>query len=387
MIEPPRRALSTRAQIPPFYAMQIAGEALRRIAAGQDMVRFDVGQPAGGAPSLALEAASRAMRSDPLGYTDSLGAPALRAAIADLYERRYGVAVDPTRVVVTTGGSGAFGLAYPAIFDTGDVVAMAAPGYPPYRHILTSLGLGALAMAAEARDRFQPTRAWLDALPKDAGLKGLVIAGPANPTGASLPARQLEEICRWCKEHGVWLISDEIYHGLEFGEPTQTALAYDPDAIIINSFSKYWAMTGWRIGWLVLPERLVSAVERLAQNISICPPAISQAAALGALRAEEECLARKEGYARNRALLLRELPGLGLPPVIEPDGAFYMLIDHSRLDEDGARFARRCLEAGVALTPGLDFDVERGGQWARVSFPTSFDRVERGLERLAKLRA
>lgn len=380
---PGRGARSARAAVPPFYAMEAARKANARAAAGEDLVRFDVGQPGWPAPAAALAGAEQALRSEALGYTDALGSPALRRAIARLYVERHGLEIAPGCIAVTTGASGAFVLAFLALFDTGAKVAMASPGYPPYRHILTALGMEAVCLEASAAERFQLTPALLE---KAAGpIHGVLAASPANPTGASQSSAALRALTAWAHAEGAWLISDEIYHGLAYGASVETALAFDPDAIVINSFSKYWGMTGWRVGWLVAPERLMGAIERLAQNLFICPPAVAQAAALAALTATEECEARRSIYAANRALLLRELPGLGLPPVVEPDGAFYVLIDLARTGLDGQAFAQRALEAGVALTPGIDFEERRGAGWARISYPLPTEQVERGLERLARL--
>lgn len=373
-----------RAAIPPFFAMEAAREANARAAAGQDMVRLDVGQPGWPAPKAALGAAAAAIAEEPLGYTDALGSPALRRAIAELYSRRYALEIDPARVVVTTGASGAFLLAFLALFGTGDRVALAAPGYPPYRHILTSLGMVPLCLEASAADRYQLTPTLLQTTAEP--VAGILSAGPANPTGAGQSAACLKALAAWSQSAAVPWISDEIYHGLTYTGASATALAHAPDALVINSFSKYWSMTGWRVGWLIAPLALIPAMERLAQNLFICPPAMAQAAALGVIEADAECEARREIYAANRALLLHELPGLGLPPVIEPDGAFYVLIDLARTGLDATTFVARALELGVALTPGTDFDAIRGAGWARLAYPIATTRVEQGLERLSRLR-
>jgi aspartate/methionine/tyrosine aminotransferase len=382
---PDRHRHSPRAAIAPFLAMEVAREAGLRAAAGQKIVRFDVGQPHVGAPEEALRAAEQALRRRRLGYTDALGADALRTAIAGFYETRYGVSLDPARVAVTTGASGAFLLAFLALFDTGDRVALAAPGYPPYRHILTSLGMTPVVIEAGEADRLQMSPAALRAA---APFAGALIASPANPTGTMLDAAALGAICSAARAGSAALIADEIYHGLVYERPAATVLAVDPDALVINSFSKYWAMTGWRVGWLVAPEHLIKPIERLAQNLTICPPALAQAAALAALDAAEECEARRVAYAANRALLLSALPSMGLVPAAPPDGAFYMLLDISRFAADSVAFCARALdEAGVALTPGLDFDDARGRRWVRLAYPLAHDEVSQGIERLDRFLA
>lgn len=373
----------SRAAVPPFYAMEAARLANARVRNGQDIVRFDVGQPDWPAPTAALTAASTAIESSLLGYTDSLGAPPLRAALSDLYRRRYGLEVDPGRIAITTGASGAFVLAFLAQFETGSRIAMAAPGYPPYRHILTALGMQPICLTGLQNESFQLTKKLVDTAKVTPS--GIVTAGPANPTGACLSAAALQDLAEWVREHNATWISDEIYHGLEYDAPSICALSTHADAIVINSFSKFWGMTGWRVGWLVAPQTLMPAIERLAQNLFICPPAIAQAAAVGALQNEAECEARRSTYASNRALLLRELPKLGLPPVVPPGGAFYMLLDIARTGLAAPDFAARALEHGIALTPGQDFDEARGSAWVRLSYPMQTARVEEGLLRLSRM--
>lgn len=376
--------MSARADIAPFIAMEVAREASARQAAGQSIARFDVGQPQFGAPESALRSAEAAMRREPLGYTDGLGSMALRRGIAGWYGRAYGLEIDPGRVIVTTGASGAFALAFLALFDDDAGVALASPGYPPYRHILKALGMRAVVAEADAQAGLQMTAELLGVCAALEKIDGVLVASPANPTGAMLPDAALGALCAAARARGVPLISDEIYHGLTYGTAATTALAHDPDAIVINSFSKYWAMTGWRVGWIVAPERLVKPIERLAQNLTVAPPTISQAAALGALEARDECEARREVYAANRALMLAELPGLRLPPVVRPDGAFYVLVDVSAHGDDSMALARRVLdEARVTITPGVDFCETHGRRWARLAYCRPRDEVEAGLERLA----
>jgi aspartate/methionine/tyrosine aminotransferase len=376
---------SSRAAIAPFLAMEVAREAGRRQEAGLSVIRLDVGQPHLGAPAKACAAATAAIANEPLGYTDGLGAGALRRRIAAWYGQMHGLEISPERVIITTGASGGFALAFLALFNSGDRVAMAAPGYPPYRHILTALGFSAAVMDAQEADGLQLTPAHLDALAAQAPIAGALIASPANPTGAMLDRTSLATLSAKTRALGVPLISDEIYHGLTYGRPAITALAVDDDAVVVNSFSKYWAMTGWRVGWLVVPEALVKPIERLAQNLTIAPPTISQAAALGAMEAEEECQQRLSIYAENRRLLLSELPGLKLRAVAPPDGAFYVLADISAHSDDSLAWCARALEeAGVALTPGVDFCESRGRHWARIAYARSTAEVADGLERLAR---
>lgn len=373
--------MTQRADIAPFIAMEIAREAGARAAAGQAMARFDVGQPHFGAPASALAAAERAMRREALGYTDGLGAQPLRAGIAQHYARTYGLDIDPARIVITTGASGAFTLAFLSLFDTGARVAIASPGYPPYRHILKALGFEAVVIEANTQDNLQMTADLLSSA-GGAALNGVLVASPANPTGALLDGAALGALCAAARGRGLPLISDEIYHGITYAEPAQSALQHDDDAIVVSSFSKYWAMTGWRVGWIVAPPHLVKPIERLAQNLTVAPPTVGQVAALGALEAREECEARRELYAHNRELMLRELPGLKLPPVVRPDGAFYVLVDVSAHADDSMASAHRLLDAGVAVTPGVDFCDTRGRHWVRLAYCRPTDEIEAGLARL-----
>lgn len=373
--------LSARAGIPAFRAMEVAREAGLRQAAGERLIRFDVGQPHLGAPEKAILAAERALRADKLGYTDALGASALREGVAALYANRYGVFVDPRRVAITTGASGAFLLAFLALFDTGDRIALAAPGYPPYRHILTSLGMTPVNLPARAEDKFQLTPALLES---EVDLAGALVANPANPTGSMLTGAELAALARAARVRGIPLISDEIYHGLTYGAPAETILAFDPDAIVISSFSKYWAMTGWRVGWMIAPEYMMEALERLAQSLAICPPAMAQVAALAALDAHEECEQRRLVYARNRTLLREALPAIGLPEASPPDGAYYIMLDVSRFGDSEEFCARAMDEAGVCLTAGHDFDEARGAAWARLSYPLTEEDTREGIARLSR---
>jgi aspartate/methionine/tyrosine aminotransferase len=359
------------ADAPPFIVMDIIAAANRRetsrAAHDPRTIRMEVGQPGTGAPAGAVAAAQRALSERrTLGYTEIFGLPSLRARIARHYADWYGAEVDPARIAVTVGASGAFPLAFLAGFDPGDSVAMAAPFYPPYANILTALGMRPVLLECDAVTRFQPTVAMLDRLhPRPAGL---VVASPCNPAGTMLHPDEFAAIGAWCAAAGVRLISDEIYHGLHYEGPITTA-ATMPEAIVVNSFSKYWSMTGWRIGWMVLPEALVRPVERLAANLFISAPQISQVAAEAAMDCGPECEANKAVYARSRALLLAELPKAGFDRLSPAEGAFYLYADVSALSNDSEAFCQRMLaECGIAATPGIDFDRTRGRKFVRFSY-------------------
>ena len=367
--------VSRRGAIDPFFVMEVMKAAAERERQGKDVIHLEVGQPSTGAPRLALEAAQRAMANNPLGYTDALGTPALRAAISDHYKRVYRVDVPPARIVVTTGSSGAFLLAFLAAFDAGDRVAIAEPGYPAYRNILMGLGLEPVALPVGPAQRFQPGPVELAA----AGpLAGVLVASPANPTGTMLGVDALHELVRDCDANKRWLSVDEIYHGITYDRPAETVLELTDQAIVINSFSKYFSMTGWRLGWMVVPQALLRSVECLAQNLFISPPGVSQSAAIGALAAQEELDGNVARYAANRNLLLNELPAAGFAKFAPPDGAFYLYADVSDLTDDAVGFCKRMLdETGIAATPGIDFDRARGHHFVRFSFAgTTADMAE-----------
>ena len=362
------RPLARRSAIDPFIVMDVMAEANARQAEGHDIIHMEVGQPGTPAPRAARERAVEALGKDRLGYTEALGLPELRARIARYTAERYGVAIAPERVVVTAGSSAGFVLAFLALFDAGDAIGLPSPGYPCYRQIAKALGLNARLIETSGQGRWMPTTGDVDRLAAD-GAAGLLLASPNNPTGTMALAPRLQEIAEACRRHRLWLISDEIYHGLEYEAPAETALAHSDEAIVVNSFSKYFSMTGWRIGWLVVPEALVRPIERLAQNLYISPPAISQVAALGAFDGIEELEAIKSGYARNRAMLLEELPRGGLTAILPADGAFYLYADVSRFTQDSETFAKAMLaEIGVAVTPGIDFDPVHGRNYVRFSY-------------------
>lgn len=369
---------SARSAIPSFIVMDVMRAALAAENAGRSIMHMEVGQPGTPAPRAAREAAVRALQGETLGYTMALGNDALRERIAQHYADWYATRVPPERIAITAGSSAAFVLAFLAMFDAGDAVALPSPGYPCYRHILSALGQRSVLIETGPATQWMPTpEDVVQAVQRD-GIKGLLIASPANPTGTMITSERLSALIRVCREHGVRLISDEIYHGLTYARAAETALACDEEAVVINSFSKYFSMTGWRIGWMVVPPQFVRAVERLAQNLYISPPAIAQAAALGAFDGGEELEANRLAYANNRALLLEELPKAGFSDFAPPDGAFYLYCDVGHMTDDAADLARVLLdEAGVAVTPGIDFDAERGNRFLRFSYAgTTADMAE-----------
>jgi aspartate/methionine/tyrosine aminotransferase len=347
--------------------MRVIDAVVARRAAGLRVFDLSAGQPSTPAPGEVRAAAARALDADKIGYTNALGLPALRAAIAGHYARTYGLHVDAGAVAVTTGSSGAFLLAFLAAFDAGDTVVLARPGYPAYRNMLNALGCGVVELDCRADTRFQPTLAQLEAL--DAPPAGLVIASPANPTGTMLPPAELAALAAWCDAHGTRLISDEIYHGITFAGAAADAWQFSRSALVVNSFSKYFSMTGWRIGWLLVPDELRDPVDRLAGNFTICPPALSQLAAISAFEAYDELDANVARYRANRDLLLARLPQMGIDRIAPPDGAFYIYADVSRWTSDSFGWAARLLdEAGVAVAPGIDFDPVDGGSFIRMCF-------------------
>jgi aspartate/methionine/tyrosine aminotransferase len=357
---------SNRSDIPPFYAMEVMKAANDREAAGKSVLHMEVGEPGAGPPRKVLKAAADALGGGNLGYTEALGIPDLRAAIAKHYGDRYGIELPAGRIVVTTGSSGGFMLALLAAFDPGDRLAVGVPYYPAYRNMMTAFGIEPVFVAVGARTRFQPTP---EALAAAGPLDGVLVASPANPTGTMLSAEAMAALVAYCADAGLRLLSDEIYHGITYGERPSSALAHGDAAIVFNGFSKYFCMTGWRLGWMVVPEDLSAAVERLAQNLFISAPNISQRSAITAFDCHDELEGNVAGYARSRKLLLRELPKAGIDQFAPADGAFYLYANVSNLTNDSADFCRRMLdETGVAVTPGIDFDAERGAATVRISF-------------------
>jgi aspartate/methionine/tyrosine aminotransferase len=377
------------AEAPPFLVMDVISAANARAASlppgAPGIIRMEVGQPGTGAPRGAAEAAIRALNAGaPLGYTEAFGLLSLRQRIAQHYLDHYGLVVPARRIAVTMGASGAFPLAFLAAFDPGDAIAMAAPFYPPYANILQALGMRPQLLECDATTRFQPTVAMLEKL--DPRPAGLIIASPCNPAGTMLAPEELAAIARWCHAEGVRLISDEIYHGLSWGTVAESSAAsFSDSAVVVNSFSKYWSMTGWRIGWLVLPEDLIRPVECLAQNMFISAPHIAQVAAEAAMDCREELEGNKAAYARSRAALLAGLPRAGFGRIAAADGAFYLWCDVSALTNDSAAFSAAMLEgAGIAATTGLDFDRGRGGRFLRFSYCGPEADMAAAPERLAR---
>jgi aspartate/methionine/tyrosine aminotransferase len=377
--------VALRAGIPPFYVMDVWLAAAERQRTHGDLVNLSAGQPGAQAPAPIRAAAAAALANDKLGYTVALGIPELRAAVAASYADRYAISVDEADVVITTGSTGGFILAFLACFDVGDRVAVSSPGYPCYRNILSALGCEVVEVPCGPETRFQPTVDMLAAL--DPPVKGLVIASPANPTGTVLPPDQLAAIATWCEQSGVQLVSDEIYHGLVYPGAPATSCAWETsrEAIVVNSFSKYFAMTGWRLGWLLVPPRLQRAVDCLTGNFSICPPTLPQLAAVAAFTpasiAEADGLV--EQYTVNRDLLLRGLPDIGLGRLAPADGAFYVYADISDYSTDSLAFCAKLLaDTGVAIAPGVDFDTVHGGAYVRLSFAGPSSDIEEASRRL-----
>ena len=379
----PGRTPALRSQIASFIVMDVMRAAAAREAAGGSVIHMEVGQPSTPAPMAAREAVRRALEAEPLGYTLALGTPALRTRIARHYRDWYGVTVDPERIIVTTGSSGAFVLAFLALFDAGGRVGLPSPGYPCYRHILAALDCVPVLIETGPATRWMPTAETIAGAADAGRLDGVLIASPNNPTGTMLAPERLAEIAALCRARRLWLLSDEIYHGLSYGSPAATALAFSDDAIVINSFSKYFSMTGWRVGWMVVPDHLVRTIERLQQNLYISPPAVAQAAALGAFDGADELEANRKVYEANRALLLDELPRAGLDRIAPADGAFYLYADVSRVTDDSQTFARQLLdETEVAITPGVDFDAARGHRFVRFSYAGATEAMAEGARRL-----
>jgi aspartate/methionine/tyrosine aminotransferase len=370
---------SRRSEVDPFIVMDVMEAARRAEAAGRHIIHMEVGQPGTGAPKGATRALAQAMDAGSLGYTVALGLPELRARIAQMYGEWYNVDLNPERVVITPGSSGGFILAFTALFDTGDRVGIGAPGYPSYRQILSALDLVPVDLPTSDAHRLQP-------VPDDfvnLDLAGLMVASPANPTGTMLDRAALAALVGATQDIGASFISDEIYHGIEYEAKAVTALELTDDVYVINSFSKYFSMTGWRVGWMVVPESHVRVVERIAQNLFICAPHASQIAALHAMDCTEELQGNLAVYARNRALMIEGLPRAGFTRIAPPDGAFYIYADVSDLTRDSREFAADILEhAGVAVTPGLDFDPVRGAGTLRFSYARSTADIEEGLARL-----
>jgi aspartate/methionine/tyrosine aminotransferase len=384
MLDAAKRLLtpSKRSGVPPFIVMDVMTAAAAAEAQGKRVVHMEVGQPAAPAPRAALDAAKAALDRR-IAYTESLGIPSLRARIARHYGETYGLDLDPARVAVTTGSSGGFILAFLSLFEPGERVALANPGYPPYRHILAALGCEPVLLDTTAKTRWALTGEAILAEHRRKPLAGVVIASPANPTGTMMTAEALGELIELCEGEGIKVISDEIYHGLDYAFAAETAAKLSPRTLVINSFSKYFCMTGWRIGWMVLPDNLVRTVDRLHGNIAISVPTLAQIAAEAAFDGRDEMEAVKHGYEENRRILVEGLPKVGLDRFFPVDGAFYLYADISRFSDDSLAFAKQMLdEAGVAATPGIDFDPRHGHQFLRFCYAGSAPDMHEAVERI-----
>ena len=372
---------SKRSNVDPFIVMDVMESARKAEANGKHVIHMEVGQPGTPAPKRAKQFISDEISNNDLGYTVTLGLPELRNRISKLYGDWYNIDLNPDRIIVTTGSSGAFILSFAALFDVGDRVGIAAPGYPSYRQILKSQDLIPIDIFTELQNKFQP-------IPKDIkenNLNGLLVASPANPTGSMLNKKKLEELINTAHENEVSFISDEIYHGIQYENNPTSALEISNECYVINSFSKYFSMTGWRVGWMIVPEDHVRQVERLSQNLFICPPHVSQLTALSAMDAKDELNYNVEVYKKNRSILLEELPKAGLNKFSPPDGAFYIYIDISEYSKDSLKFCKEVLDkAGVAITPGLDFDQKRGNSTIRFSYARSTEDIIEGANRIKK---
>ena len=376
--------VSRRGNIPPFIVMDVMRDANKRESDGEDILHLEVGQPGTTAPIPVLDTARDALHKDLIGYTDALGLMALRKRIAQHYDKCYGEKVTPSQVVITTGSSGGFLLAFLSAFDPGDRVALACPGYPAYRNILKSVGVEAVDIQTGFATNFQPNPELLDRAAVSGALDGLIVASPSNPTGTMIHAAEFKALVDYCRKKSIRLISDEIYHGITYECPAETVLRFSKDALVINSFSKYFSMTGWRLGWLVVPRDLQRSIECLAQNLFISSPTLSQLAAIKAFDCQQELNSYVARYAENRELLLDQLPKVGFKTLAPVEGAFYIYADIANLTNNSQEFCRRMLvEIGVATTSGIDFDPERGAHYMRFSFAGGIDKISQAIERLS----
>ncbi len=373
--------IAKRGSVAPFIVMDVMRAANERELQGGDVIHLEVGQPSTGAPQKVIEAVQKAVAQDKIGYTDALGIAPLRERVAQYYQDYYDVRIDPSRVVITTGSSGAFLLSFLCAFEAGDRVGLTAPGYPAYRNILRALGFEPVEIEVGPETHFQPTPQMLDRL--EGELDGLIVASPGNPTGSMLSREDLQALCTYCDEKGIRFISDEIYHGITYGRRADSAVEFSDSAILINSFSKYFSMTGWRLGWMVVPQDMVRPIECLAQNLFISAPTLSQYGGLAAFDCLEELDGYVAAYAKNREMLLNELPKAGFDRLAPSDGAFYIYADVAHLTNDAQDFCRKILaETGVATTPGVDFDSARGHHFMRFSYAGSFDHMVEAAKRL-----
>jgi aspartate/methionine/tyrosine aminotransferase len=376
---------SKRSDVPPFIVMDVMAAAAQREAQGAHIIHMEVGQPAAPAPATAIKAAQDALARGRIGYTETLGIPSLRARIARHYQDAYNLSIDPGRVVVTTGSSGGFILAFLSLFEPGDRVALANPGYPPYRHILSALGCEPVLIETTAETRWALSAKALIAAHQRAPLRGVVVASPANPTGTMMDADALTRLIAVAEAEGIRVISDEIYHGLDYAFGAETAANASERVVVINSFSKYFCMTGWRVGWMVVPDTLVRPIERLQGNLAISVPTLAQIGAEAAFDGREEMEAVKHNYEENRRILTEGLPKTGLDKFLPVDGAFYLYADISRFSDDSLDFAKRMLnEAGVAATPGIDFDPANGRHFLRFCYAGSAAEMREAVQRIGE---
>lgn len=373
---------SDRSSVPPFIVMDVLHASAQRAATGKPVYHLAAGQPSLGVPPAVTEGLKDILDRDPIGYTVSLGLPELRNRIAAHYKATQGVEIPAERIVVTTGSSGGFILAFASCFNAGDRVGLAMPGYPAYPSILQSLGIEPVRIPVGPDSRYQPTVEVLEQLGEK--LDGLIVASPSNPTGTIMPPEDLERLCQWCDANDVRLISDEIYHGITFDQPAVTTARYSDSAVLINSFSKYFCMTGWRLGWLVVPEDMVRPLECLTQNMFISAPTLSQHAGILVFDHIDEFERRVQDYAANRDLLLKAFPDAGITRFAPPDGAFYLYTDLSHLTNDSLAFCQKMLaETGIAAAPGVDFDPVNGSHCVRFSFARDLEHMTAAVDALS----
>ena len=370
---------SNRGNVDPFIVMDVMENARKAEEKGEDIVHMEVGQPGTPAPIEAQRQLIEKMKNDSMGYTVALGIPELRKRISQLYGDWYNLDLNPDRIIITSGSSAGFILSFSSLFDAKDRVGICSPGYPSYRQILKAQDLETVLIETKFENNFQPFASDLKGL----NLSGVLIASPANPTGSMLNYNQLESLILSSLEQNISFISDEIYHGIEYEKKATTALQITNQCYVINSFSKYFSMTGWRVGWMVVPEDHIRQIERLAQNMFICAPHASQIAALHALDCEDELKNNLDVYKENRKLMIKGLKDSGFSKISSPDGAFYIYADVSKFCNDSLEFDNRVLkEAKVAITPGLDFDTNRGNSTIRFSYARSTEDIIKGLEKL-----
>lgn len=373
--------IAKRGLVPPFIVMDVLRAANMAQAQGEDVLHLEVGQPSTPAPKLVLEGAKEALSDDLIGYSDAFGVPQLREKISLNYKKTYGLDISPNNICITTGSSGGFILAFLSSFDAGDRVALASPGYPAYRNILNALDVEVIDIPTGPETNYQPTPKLLDKVKEN--IDGLIIASPSNPTGTMISEVGLKQLATYCQGRGIRIISDEIYHGITYEHAAHSMAEYNDDCFIVNSFSKYFSMTGWRLGWLVFPDQLARSIECLAQNLFISAPTLSQIAAIKAFDCQDELDGNVARYKKNRDLLLAKLPGAGFGELSHADGAFYIYADVSHLTDDSIELCKQILvETAVAITPGIDFDPERGARYVRFSFAGSNEDMAKAISRL-----